>query len=229
MCYVTILVNRWSVIIEALTTNLVISYSFNVLYQFSAYFEVAAYVPIAFNRWTAIVYPMAHQRIWKGSRFHTAVAFDLLTPLFLALLRPTLALIYFGTSQDSYCMAWLTAGLVSIKGLKVGKTGRTVQIRHASMSVWNFAVTAISITLEAWSFLAYRRMDFAGKKHNHENFRLLLFTVLEMIPQTIKVMYYALVTYHHTSPLKFINIFDASMNLLFSFQALCGPMFLFAM
>ncbi|KAH7721367.1 hypothetical protein AAVH_11111 [Aphelenchoides avenae] len=145
-----LLVNRWSEVIDAFTTNAVLRYSFNVLYQFSAYFEVAAYVPIAFNRWTAIVHPMAHQRI-----------------------------------------------------------------RHASLSITNFAVTAVNITLEAWSFLAYRRMDFAGKKHNHENFRLLF-------------------TYHHISPQDFAFLdedytFDASINYLFSFQALCGPMFLFAM
>lgn len=54
---------RWSLIIDALANYGIVYYFFNVFYQFSAYFEVVAFVPIAFSRWTAIVHPMAHQRV----------------------------------------------------------------------------------------------------------------------------------------------------------------------
>ncbi|KAH7705066.1 hypothetical protein AAVH_27729, partial [Aphelenchoides avenae] len=62
-------------------------------------------------------------------------------------------------------------------------------IDGAVLVSYDILFTAVDLTLEIWSFIAYRKLSFQGKRQNAEELRLLVFSMAEMIPQIMKVTY----------------------------------------
>ncbi|KAH7705523.1 hypothetical protein AAVH_27262 [Aphelenchoides avenae] len=136
--------------------NLILFFS-----AFCSHFQFSSHTTIAMNRYTVILLPTVHNKLWKGIRLFAIIA--------------TYAAISIALSCTSLAMG-LDSAKNSDGGYDFAVTGNfgAVSANGYLLAGYSVATSAISAALELRTFIAFRSLTKSRQREQRDEFRLLI-------------------------------------------------------
>ncbi|KAH7718404.1 hypothetical protein AAVH_14181 [Aphelenchoides avenae] len=141
-------------------------------------FQFVSHFTIALNRYTVMVLPTVHSRIWSGKWLYAVVSLIVLMPGAFALVRFFMQCDVVD-NPDGYGLSPTNKFAAKISG-------------YIQVSV-SLSTCLLSCALEYGTFFAFRKMSLSCKKKYGEDYRLLLYAMMGFFAHMIMASVYVFV------------------------------------